>query len=169
MTAGEGVERDRRVTDGKRAIDATELPGLVGTEVGLSDWIQIDQEMIDRFADATLDRQYIHVDPERAASSPYGGTIAHGLLIVSLLPHLSEEALDFELRGVRTRLNYGYDKIRFTSPVPVNSRVRARFKLAEVAEKSPGQWRLTFAVTAEVEGAERPALVAEWLRMWIVG
>lgn len=152
-----------------REIDASELPELVGTEVGVSDWIRITQEMIDRFADATLDHQYIHVDPERAAGSPYGGTIAHGLLIVSLLPHLSSEALDFDVRDVRTRLNYGYDRIRFTSPVPVGSRVRARFRLADAAERSGGRWRLTFAVTVEVERSERPAVVAEWLRMWIVG
>jgi acyl dehydratase len=82
--------------------------------------------------------------------------------------HLSTSALDFELRGVRTRLNYGYDKIRFTSPVPVNSRVRARFTLSEAVEKSPGQWRVTFAVTVQIEGAQRPALVADWVRMWIV-
>jgi acyl dehydratase len=153
----------------KRQIDARELMSLVGTEVGVSEWMRIDQEMIDRFADATLDHQFIHVDPERAAKTPYKGTIAHGLLVVSLLPHLYAEACDFELRGVRTRLNYGYDKIRFTNPIPVNSRVRARFTLSEAAEKSPGQWRITFAVTAEIEGVERPAVVADWVRMWIVG
>lgn len=152
-----------------REIDASELPDLVGTEVGVSEWMRITQEMIDRFADATLDHQYIHVDPERAAQSPYGGTIAHGLLVVSLLPHLSSEALDFHVPNIRTRLNYGYDRIRFTSPVPVDSRVRARFRLTEATERSEGRWRLKFEATVEVEGSERPAVVAEWLRMWIVG
>jgi acyl dehydratase len=152
----------------KREIDMGELAGRVGSEVGVSDWLRIDQAMIDRFADATLDHQFIHTDPERAAKTPYKGTIAHGLLVVSLFGHLFSDAIDFEVRRVRTRLNYGYDRIRFTSPIPVNSRVRARFTLSEAAEKSPGQWRLTFAVTAEVEGAERPAVVADWVRMWIV-
>jgi acyl dehydratase len=152
----------------KREIDAGELARMVGTEVGVSDWMRIDQEMIDRFADATLDHQFIHVDPERAAQTPYKGTIAHGLLIVSLLPHLYADASDFELRGVRTRLNYGYDRIRFTSPVPVNSRVRARFTLSEAVEKSTGQWRIVCAVTVEIEGTQRPAVVADWVRMWIV-
>jgi len=152
----------------KRQIEASELASLVGAEVGVSDWMRIDQEMIDRFADATLDHQFIHVDPVRAAQTPYGGTIAHGLLVVSLFPHLFADAFDYEVRDVRTRLNYGYDRIRFTSPIPVNSRVRARFVLSEAAEKSRGQWRLTFSVTAEVEGAERPVVVADWVRMWIV-
>jgi acyl dehydratase len=145
-----------------------ELASLVGTEVGVSGWLLIDQPMIDRFADATLDHQFIHVDPKRAAQTPYKGTIAHGLLVVSLLPHLYGDAVDFELRGVRTRLNYGYDRVRFTSPIPVNSRVRARFTLSEAVEKSPGYWRITCAVTAEIEGSERPAVVADWVRMWIV-
>jgi acyl dehydratase len=163
------MERAAGRAKGRREIDASDLSSLVGTEVGVSDWIRIDQAMIDRFADATLDHQFIHVDPERAARTPYKGTIAHGLLIVSLFPHLFADAFEYEVRGVRTRLNYGYDRIRFTSPIPVDSRVRARFTLAEATEKSPGQWRLTFAVTAEVEGAERPAVVADWVRMWIVG
>lgn len=168
MTAGPTTE-DPNGGAPIREIDATRIPDLVDTEVGVSDWMRITQAMIDRFADATFDHQYIHADPARAASSPYGGTIAHGLLLVSLFIPWSEEALDFRVPEVTTRLNYGYDRIRFISPVPVDSRVRARFRLTDAAERSPGKWRLTFEVTVEIEGSDRPAVVAEWLRMWIVG
>ncbi len=135
-----------------------ELRSLTGQEIGVSEWIPVTQEMINRFADVTGDHQWIHVDVERARrETPFGSTIAHGFLTVSLLAELSRQTI--EVRGdFKMRINYGFNKLRFVSPVPAGSRIRARFTPQRVAENE-----VTWLVTVEVEGRDKPALVAEWL------
>jgi acyl dehydratase len=139
-----------------------ELKTLAGQEVGASDWFEITQSRINDFADATGDHQWIHLDVERAkTNSPFGSTIAHGFLTLSLLPHLSEQAYD--VRGnFKMGINYGLNRLRFVSPVPAGSRVRARFTLQSVEDVAGGH-QIAWAVTVETEGGAKPALVAEWL------
>ncbi|MBC3194795.1 MaoC family dehydratase [Pseudonocardia sp. C8] len=137
-----------------------ELRAAKGTEVGTSDWVTVEQGRIDGFADATDDHQWIHVDAGRAASGPFGTTIAHGFLTLSLLPRLVQDV--YRVDGVKMGVNYGLNKVRFTSPVPVGSRVRAKVELVDVTDVTGGV-QLTLGVTVEVEGSEKPALVAEWL------
>jgi acyl dehydratase len=137
-----------------------DLESRVGQEVGISPWVEITQERIDTFAKAIGDFQWIHVDPERAKTSPFGRTIAHGFLTLSLLSNLSEQTFSFSDR--RMGINYGLNRVRFTSPVPVGSRVRARFTL-EKFEKIEGGVQVTWNTVVEIEGASKPALVAEWL------
>ena len=137
-----------------------ELESRVGQEVGVSPWVEITQERIDTFAKAIGDFQWIHVDPERAKNSPFGRTIAHGFLTLSLLSNLSEQTFSFSDR--RMGINYGLNRVRFTSPVPVGSRVRAHFTLAKF-EKIEGGVQVTWNTVVEIEGASKPALVAEWL------
>jgi acyl dehydratase len=135
---------------------------LVGKEVGLSPWRTIGQDMIDRFADATDDHQFIHVDPERArAETPYGGTIAHGFLLLSLLSPMTYETLA-PLEGAGMAINHGFDKIRFTSPVRSGARVRTRFVLAEMNARPSGMVQVGYDVTMEIENSLRPALTARW-------
>jgi acyl dehydratase len=135
-----------------------ELKTLTGQEVGVSDWIQVTQQMIDRFAELTGDDQWIHVDVQRARNqTPFGSTIAHGFLTVSLLSKLSRQAV--EIRGdFKMRINYGFNRLRFVSPVPAGSRIRARFTAQNVTDNE-----VTWLVTVEVEGSQKPAIVAEWL------
>jgi acyl dehydratase len=149
------------------AISRQELLGLVGRELGVSDWLLIDQQRVNAFADVTLDHQFIHVDPERARATPFGGTIAHGFLTLSLLVPL---CLPFIPVPVNRELvvNYGFDKIRFVAPVRVGKRIRAVGRLAAVEERKPGQIMLRVDVTVEIEGEEKPALVAEWLSLHLV-
>jgi acyl dehydratase len=137
-----------------------DLKDRVGQELGVSDWHVITQDAIDAFAEATQDFQWIHVDPERARETPFGGTIAHGLFTLSLGPKFSYEI--FSLAGIAFGLNYGYDKIRFPAPVPVGSRLRMRATLA-AADEIPGGLQIKVAQTFEVEGAEKPVCVAEAL------
>jgi acyl dehydratase len=137
------------------------LKERVGEEVGISPWVEITQERIDTFAKAIEDFQWIHVDRERAKSSPFGGTIAHGFLSLSLLSHLSEQTFSFTDR--RMGVNYGLNRVRFTSPVPSGSRVRARFMLANYEPIDGNGVQVTWNTTVEIEGAAKPALVAEWL------
>ncbi|HLK22922.1 MAG TPA: MaoC family dehydratase [Bryobacteraceae bacterium] len=135
-----------------------ELRTLVGQEVGVSDWLTITQEMINRFADATDDHQWIHVDVERAQrESRFGTTIAHGFLTVSLLPRLSQEAVQVQ-GDFKMRVNYGFNRLRFVSPVPAGARIRARFAPQKVTDNE-----VTWLVTVDVEGSDKPAIVAEWL------
>jgi acyl dehydratase len=142
---------------------AETLPGLVGQEVGVSDWLTIDQERIDTFARATGDLQWIHVDVERAKRElPGGKTIAHGFLTLSLIPLLTKSILPIE--GVKQGINYGSDKVRFTHMVPVGSRIRARQKVQSVTPKGGGL-QVTDEVTIEIEGEERPACIAEVIRL----
>ncbi len=139
---------------------------MVGTDLGYSDWFRIDQDRVDEFADVTLDHQFIHVDPEAAAATALGGTIVHGFLTTSLLVHLAS-GLTPPPANMAMGLNYGFNKLRFLSPVPVGSEVRAHVTVADVTERSAGQYLLTYDVTVEIKGSDKPALVAEWLNLLI--
>jgi acyl dehydratase len=139
---------------------ADELRAAAGTPVGASEWVTIEQGQIDLFADATGDHQWIHVDKEKAAAGPFGTTIAHGFLTLSLLSALLKEV--YRVEGVTMGVNYGLNKVRFTSPVPVGSKVRAVVELGDVTEAGGGL-QVVNKVTVELAGSERPALVAEWL------
>jgi acyl dehydratase len=138
-----------------------ELRSRVGQHIGTSRWTLIDQPRIDAFADTTEDHQFIHVDPEAARATPFGGTIAHGFLTLSMLPPLLTDCSP-ELE-TRLSLNYGFNKIRFLSPVRSGKRIRAHFKLLDLDEKHPGQWLQTIEATVEIEGETKPALAVEWL------
>jgi len=137
---------------------------LIGSELGVSEWIGIDQARINAFADTTEDHQYIHVDPARAAQTPFGGTIAHGFLTLSLLPRMMQD-VGAGMEGAVMGINYGFDKVRFLAPVKVDSRVRARAKLLDVQEKAPGQFLIKQEIAVEIENSGKPALVCEWLTM----
>ena len=145
----------------------TELSQYVGKELGHSVWLKIDQQRINLFAEATGDFQFIHVDPEKAAKTPFGGTIAHGFLTLSLIPKLIEDILVLP-QGLKMVVNYGLDSVRFIQPVKVDSRVRLKVKLGEVTEKKPGQWLLKAIATLEIEGEEKPAYIAESLSLCFV-
>jgi acyl dehydratase len=132
--------------------------GLVGEELGPTEWVDVEQERIDAFAAATGDHQWIHVDPERAAAGPFGTTIAHGYLTLSLLPSFADQALP--LRAGRLTINYGLNRVRFPAPVPVGSRLRGRFRVVEVAEVDGG-YQLTVEATVERDGGDKPVCVAE--------
>jgi acyl dehydratase len=137
-----------------------ELRAAAGSRLGVSDWVTVDQSQIDTFAEATGDHQWIHVDVERAKAGPFGTTIAHGFLTLSLLPVLVGQT--YRVEGTKMGVNYGLNKVRFTSPVPVGSKVRGSIDLLDVADVAGGV-QMTTKVTVEIEGSERPALVAEWL------
>ena len=139
-----------------------EIKARIGAETGLSDWILVDQPRIDAFAEVTEDRQFIHVDPAAAARTPFGGTVAHGFLTLSLLSRFAEEAM-LVPEGVRMGVNYGFERVRFLAPVRSGKRVRGRFTLASLEEKRPGQWQFVHNVTVEIEGEDKPALVADWI------
>lgn len=140
-----------------------EMGSKVGQELGVSDWLLIDQARIDAFAEVSGDHQFIHVDPARArAEAPFGGTIAHGFLTVSVLSALASQAQP-QLAGLRMSVNYGFDKLRFLTPVRAGSRIRARFTLKSLEERRPGEVTVIWDVTVEIEGEDRPALIAEWL------
>jgi acyl dehydratase len=144
-----------------------EIRSRVGQEVGVSSWIMIDQARIDAFAEATEDRQFIHVDPVAAAQTPFGGTIAHGFLSLSLLSWMGAEAMLLP-EGLKMAVNYGLDRVRFLAPVKAGSRVRGRFTLDSIEEKAPGQILMRHTVTVEIEGQDKPALTAEWLGLIFV-
>ena len=148
-------------------VPVTELSQYVGKELGHSEWVKIDQQRINLFAEATGDFQFIHVDPEKAAKNPFGGTIAHGFLTLSLIPKLIEDILVLP-QGLKMVVNYGLDSVRFIQPVKVDSRVRLKVKLGEVTEKKPGQWLLKAIATLEIEGEEKPAYIAESLSLCFV-
>ena len=141
----------------------TDLQALVGETVGVSDWITVTQERINLFADATGDHQWIHLDADRAAKGPFGTTIAHGFLTLSLIPALRQNSDVPRPDNIKMGVNYGGNKVRFLSPVRSGKRVRAHFKLLELAEKRPGQWQETMEITIEIEGEDKPALIAEWI------
>ncbi len=142
----------------RRFADVEELKRATGEVLGESDWLVVSQDMIDRFAEATGDYQWIHVDREKARRSPFGTTIAHGFLTLSLIPRLLDQV--YAIERIAARLNYGCNKVRFTQPVPSGSRIRARIKLLEV-EATPKGVRITSEATVSIEGAERPACIAE--------
>lgn len=146
-----------------RKLPLAEVKALVGTETGVSDWITITQQMIDQFAHLTGDTYFIHVNPERAAKeTPFGGSIAHGFLTLSLLANMAYQA-NPAIVETKTGVNYGFNRLRFISPVPAGKRVRGRFRLKDLNTDTPGRWTSTYEVTVEIEGSEKPAIVAEWL------
>ena len=148
-------------------ISLEEFKNSAGTELGPSDWLLIDQERIDSFADATNDHQYIHVDAEKAATTPFGSTIAHGFLTLSLLSHLMSQHMLFP-EGTVMGINYGSEKVRFIKAVKVNSRVRVRTRIEKVSRRPGGQYMVKSAVTVDIENERRPALTAELLSLYIV-
>ena len=150
-------------------IPASELENHIGEEIGVSEWIEITQERINQFADATNDHQFIHVDPEaaKAAPTPWDTTIAHGFLTLSLVSYMSVTS-GFMPAQMQTAVNYGSDKVRFMEAVPVNSKIRGRFVLSEVNYKKNGRWLVKFTVTIEIEGKEKPAAVVEALTLYVV-
>jgi acyl dehydratase len=150
-----------------QTVTRQELTGMVGRELGVSPWFAIDQERVDEFADVTLDHQFVHVDRERAKATPFGGTIAHGFLTLSLLVHLCLPFIP-ELANRKLIVNYGFDKVRFAAPVRVGKRIRAKATLGEVTERKPGSVVMRVDVTVEIEGEDKPALVAEWLSLHVV-
>ncbi len=149
-------------------VSTDQLVGYIGKEVGLTDWFEVDQERINNFAEATGDFQYIHVDEERAAETPFGATIAHGFLTLSLLSKLSSMSGEIKWENSVMGINYGLNKVRFLNPVKVNSKIRARFELISAEEKKPNHYLLKHNVTVEIEGEEKPALIAEWLGMSVL-
>lgn len=140
-----------------------EFAAKAGETLGTSEWLTVDQDMIDKFAEATGDKQFIHVNPAMAAMTPFGGTIAHGFLTLSLIPVLSEMTQIEKPEGLKMALNYGGNRVRFLTPVRAGKRVRAHFKLLEMTEKSPGRWQQVMEITLEIEGEDKPAYVAEWI------
>jgi acyl dehydratase len=148
-------------------VPVAELKSYIGKDIGHSDWLTIDQERINQFAECTGDHQFIHVDPEKAAKTPFGTTIAHGFLSLSLIPVLMEK-IALAPEGLKMAVNYGLDSVRFIQPVKVNSRVRAGVSVIDVTEKNPGQWLLKAKVTLEIEGQAKPAYIAESLSLYFV-
>jgi acyl dehydratase len=148
-------------------VKAEDLPKLVGKDLEPSRWIEVTQERVNQFAEATNDFQFIHVDPEKAAQTPFGGAIAHGFLSLSLLSYLNAQTA-ITPENLVMGINYGSDKVRYLMPVRVGKRIRSKQKVLEVTEKNPGQWLIKNAVTVEIEGEETPALVAEILSLMVV-
>jgi hypothetical protein len=149
-------------------VSKEELFALKGKDVGTSEWMLIDQDRVNKFAEATGDFQFIHVDPERAKLTPFGGPIAHGFLSLSLLPVLTAQADLPRLDGVKMGVNYGGNKTRFIAPVKVGKRVRGHFKMLDIEEKRPGQFQQTMEFTLEIEGEDKPALMAEWITQFFI-
>lgn len=147
-----------------RLLSKDDYRGQVGAELGVSDWILVDQARIDAFAECTGDHQFIHVDPEKAKATPFGTTIAHGYLTLSLLSVMAYGAMP-GIEGTKMGVNYGLNKVRFMAPVKSGRRIRGRFKLADVSERSPGVLQSTVEVTVEIEGEDKPALIAEWVTL----
>ena len=148
-------------------IKKDEIDKYIGFEPEPTAWFKVTQEQIDEFAECTHDQQYIHVDPEKAKDTPFGTTIAHGFLSLSMLSHFAAE-FSVIIDGYYMGVNYGFDKVRFVAPVKVNSRIRADAKIVAITEKKPGQYMVKTEVTVEIEGEEKPALIAEWLGMQMV-
>ena len=149
------------------SVPAAQLQDYVGKELGKSEWLSIDQQRINQFAECTGDHQFIHVDPEKARHTPFGTTIAHGFLSLSLIPVLMENLM-LVPEGLKMAVNYGLDSVRFIQPVKVNSRVRLSAKVLDVTEKRPGQWLFKVEATLEIEGEDKPAYIAESLSLCFV-
>jgi len=139
-----------------------EIRAKVGSEIGVSPWIEIGQQSIDTFAEVTGDHQFIHVDPAAAAQTPFGGTVAHGFLTLSLLSQMAAPVM-YVPGDLKMAVNYGFEKVRFIAPVRSGKRVRGRFTLASMEEKKPGQWQFLHNVTVEIEGEDKPAVTAGWI------
>ena len=146
-------------------VSANQLENYVGQEISISEWMNVEQDRIDLFADATGDHQYIHVDAERAAETPFGTTIAHGFLSLSLLASMNG---GLKLENTVMGINYGLDKVRFLNPVKVGAKIRGRFTLVSAEEKKPQHFLLKHNIVVEIEGEEKPALIADWLGMTVV-
>lgn len=151
-----------------KTVNASGLQALIGTEIGVSEWAVMDQERINVFADVTEDHQFIHINEEAAKQTPFGGTIAHGFLTLSMLSKFSEGS-GLVIEGVKMGVNYGFEKVRFLAPVPNGKKIRGRFSLKDAVEKKPGQFLLTYEVTVDIEGQDKPALIADWLAMQFTG
>ena len=151
----------------KPALTLDELRRLVGSEIGVSRWLLIDQKRIDAFADATEDWQFIHVDPEAAKATPFGATIAHGFLTLSMLSAIAYDALP-KVSGLAMGVNYGFDKVRFIAPVRAGRRIRGRIWLEALTQRSAREYQSRKAVTVEIEGEEKPALIADWLSLYVM-
>ena len=151
-----------------QTLPPAEIAKLVGTTIGTSEWFEVSQQRINTFAEATGDFQFIHIDEEKAKLTPFGGTIAHGFLTLSLIPVLSGLSDGPRPAGVKMGVNYGGNKTRFIAPVRAGKRVRAHHKLLEMIEKRPGQWQQTMEITIEIEGEDKPALIAEWITQFFV-
>lgn len=149
-------------------VSIEDLQARVGEPLGTSEWLLVDQAMIDKFADATGDHQFIHVDPEQAMHTPFGGTIAHGFLSLSLMPVLTQMTDMPRPAGLKMGVNYGGNKTRFLAPVRSGKRVRGHFKLLALDEKRPGQWQQVIEYTLEIEGEDKPALIAEWISQFFI-
>jgi acyl dehydratase len=150
-----------------KTMSLDEIKSYVGKEIGVSDWFPIDQSRIDKFADLTEDHMFLHVDPERARQTPFGGTIAHGLLTLSMMPVMAYQAVP-GVSGTRMGVNYGYNKVRFMAPVKSGKRIRGHFTVKSVQPAEGGRVQLTHDATIEIEGEEKPALAAEWVTMvWL--
>ena len=150
-----------------KVVKASEISSHVGAVTGVSDWILVDQERINVFADVTEDHKFIHIDPEAAKATSFGTTIAHGFLTLSMLSRFAAGCV-LVTEGVKMGVNYGFDKVRFMSPVKSGKRIRGHFTLMSAENKIPGQWSFKYAVKVEIEGEEKPALIAEWLTMQFV-
>ncbi|WP_372749183.1 MaoC family dehydratase [Litorivivens sp.] len=150
-----------------QVVKKEDLQGWIGKELSPSDWLEVTQDRVNQFADCTLDHQFIHVDPEKAAQTPFGGPIAHGFLSLSLLSHFSEQ-YSLVIDGMQMGINYGFDKVRFLAPVRVGKRIRANARVVAIDETKPGQFRMKSEVTVEIEGEDKPALIAEWLTVQVV-
>jgi acyl dehydratase len=155
------------LSDEAPALSVAELAQRVGQEIGLSRWFLIDQKRIDAFADATEDWQFIHVDPEAAKATPFGGAIAHGFLTLSMLSAIAYDALP-KVLGLAMGVNYGFDKVRFVAPVRAGRRIRGRFRLAALTQRSALEYQSRKSVTVEIEGEDKPALVADWLSLYVL-
>ena len=149
------------------AVTVSELPSFIGKDLGHSEWLLIDQQRVNQFADCTGDHQFIHLDEEKAKQTPFGGTIAHGFLSLSLIPALSA-GLAIRPEGLKMAVNYGLDSVRFIQPVRVGSRVRMQLTVVDVTEKNPGQWLVKSRATLEIEGVDKPAYIAETLALYFV-
>jgi len=150
-----------------KTIKPDQIKDWIGKETGVSDWTVVDQNRINIFADVTEDHQFIHVNPEAAKKTPFGGTVAHGFLSLSMLSHLAKNSL-LVLDGVKMGVNYGFDKVRFMAPVKSGKRIRGHFTLMGAEAKTPNQWQFKYAVKVEIEGEDKPALMAEWLTMQFI-
>ncbi|MEH6388228.1 MAG: MaoC family dehydratase [Pseudomonas profundi] len=149
------------------AVPVSELTSYIGKDLGHSEWLQINQERVNQFAECTGDHQFIHIDEEKAKQTPFGGTIAHGFLSLSLLPVLSAE-IALRPEGLKMAVNYGLDSLRFIQPVRVGSRVRLHSEVLDITEKKPGQWLVKARSTLEIEGVDKPAFIAEGLSLYFV-
>lgn len=151
-----------------KIVKPSELKDIIGTETGVSEWSVMEQERINQFADVTEDHQFIHINEEAAKKTPFGGTIAHGFLTLSMLSKFAEGS-SLSIEGVKMGVNYGFEKVRFLAPVPSGSKIRGRFNLKDAVVKKPGQFLLTHEVIVDIEGQDKPALIADWLTMQFTG